>query len=494
MILPALLALAVALGPLLRGCWDIWAQALIHQAAVCGIILWLLSRVIVGYVPLPSRRNLLWAVLLTALGTASVVRSPVHALVLPEWYNFLNALWIFPIMAAVSKDERQHVDIALRAAAWILMALAFYQHFRLGEARPASALVNENVFAGTILLLLPLALEKKDWLLAGGLFVNLLWTRSVGAWLGLAVALLVTQRGRRAVWFWAGLALGLLCAVAVYNKLQSPDVLNRLYWWQAAVAMICERPLTGFGPGAYAPVLPAVAAKEGVFSGYAHQYFLQTAAEYGIVFTGIWLAGLWSCVVRGSSYKRFGALALLVYSCCDWSLSMPANLWLFSYFAASSISEGSQGVNVPTRFKLPCCALLLLIGGFLTVRILHLWAADRAKTRAVAALHSGDLAAARAAGEAAARHVARDPDTQELLAAADLGRTAGRGAGDSALRSAAGHLEKAAQWNPYRARTWAALADVRGRLGDGPGAAAARRDGARWSLRYRRGLEKESAR
>ncbi|MEE8424997.1 MAG: hypothetical protein V3S11_04175, partial [Elusimicrobiota bacterium] len=60
MILPALVALPAALGLLLRGSWDVWAQTVIHVAAAGGTTLWLLSRTFVGYLPLPSRRNMAW--------------------------------------------------------------------------------------------------------------------------------------------------------------------------------------------------------------------------------------------------------------------------------------------------------------------------------------------------------------------------------------------------------------------------------------------------
>ena len=60
----------------------------------------------------------------------------------------------------------------------------------------ASALINENIYAGAVLMLLPLALERGDWLLGAGLLWSLLWTRSEGAWLGLAGALAITRRQR----------------------------------------------------------------------------------------------------------------------------------------------------------------------------------------------------------------------------------------------------------------------------------------------------------
>lgn len=128
--------------------------------------------------------------------------------------------------------------------------------------------------------------------------------------------------------------------------------------------MIYDRPFLGFGPGAFAQTLPAI--ENFPAAEYAHQYFLQTGAEYGVPFMLVWSVGLWSLVIRGKSYKRFGALAILIQSLWDWSLSMPGNLWLFSYFAASSISEEPRGINIPSRYRLPLCALLLVAGVCLT--------------------------------------------------------------------------------------------------------------------------------
>jgi len=364
-LLPALVALPVSVGPLLRGCSTLWAQSIIHIATASGLTLWAVSRALLGYFPRPSNRNLAWTITLVLLGMFSVFVSPLGDAARPGWYNFLNTLWIFPAMAAVSKDERGHIDSAIRAVAWVLMVLAFYQRFRLGDARPPSAMVHETVYAGTILLLVPLALEKRDWLLSAGLVINLVWIESVGAWMGLSTALVLTQRRRGGIEFWAGIAGMLACSVYIYNQFQSPEVLDRLVLWKRAAAMIYDRPFLGFGPGAFADALPA--------AGNAHHFFLQTAAEYGVLFVLVWAAGLWSLIIRGRSYKRFGALAILIQSLWDGSLSMPGNLWLFSYFAASSMSEEPRGINLPWRYRLLLCALLLAAGTYVTAGAWNLW-------------------------------------------------------------------------------------------------------------------------
>ncbi|MFH1724547.1 MAG: O-antigen ligase family protein [Elusimicrobiota bacterium] len=493
MVLPALVALTVGLGPILRGSWDLWAQSLFHLATAAGLTLWLASRVLAGYVPLPSSRNLLWASALLLLGAAAVWTSPVHALAVPEWYNFLNALWMFPAIAALSKDERFYVDEAVRAAAWVLMVLAFYQRLVLGDARPESALVNVNVYAGAVLMLLPLALEKRDWLLAAGLGVSLWWASSVGAWLGLFAAFVLTGRWRREARFWIGLSGALVCLVVIYSKFQSPDVLNRWEWWKAAAAMAFDRPLTGYGPGSYAHVLPAYREAGGLGTLYAHQYFLQTAAEYGIPFAILWFGGLWHCLWKGGSYKRFGALAALIHSLWDWPLSMPSNLWLFSYFAASSISEGSRGVNIPSRLKVPVCALALAAGAMVTSRAWSLWAADRAKAVAAVAMAADRSQEARAAAEEALRRRPEDPEPHLILARLWLAEASSSKEHRSDLERAAARLERAAHLDPFRAATWTELATTYRRLGRPEKAEQTLARGARRCVRLRKALERARA-
>lgn len=484
MILPALVALTVAGGLLARGCWDLWAQSLVHMAVAAGLTLWLASRVMLGYVPLPSRRNLLWTGGLLLLSGAAVWLSPIRDLSVPYWHNFLCALWIFPVITALSKDERFYIDEAVRAAAWVLMILACYQRVVLGDVRPESALVNVNVYAGTVLLLLPLAVEKRDWLLATGLLLNLWWASSVGAWLGLCAAVILTTPWRGGFRLWGGLAGALLCMVLIYNKFQSPDVLNRWTWWSAAAGMIFDRPLTGFGPGAYAYVLQSYKEAGGLGTIFAHQYLLETAAGFGLPFAVLWFAGLWHCLQSSKSYKRFGALALLVHSLWDWPLSLPANLWLFSYFAASSISEGSEGVNVRSRYRLPLCALIVALGALVTMRVWNIWAADRAKVRSAAAMQEGDLSRARAEALRALRLRPEDHEIHLLLSAVHTRHAAATVPDHGpALEAAAGHLERASRLNPYRPATWTELALALRKLGRDREAGEALARGARWCPR-----------
>src|SRR5207245_1863748 len=116
---------------------------------------------------------------------------------------------------------------------------------------------------------------------------------------------------------------------------QSPDVLDRWRWWQAAWRMAAARPLLGFGPGTYAYAAPAYLPPDhGLSTLFAHQYPLETAAHMGWPFLLIWAVGLAHFLRRGAPHKRFGAVAVLIQSFWDYPLSVYGNLWLFCYLAA----------------------------------------------------------------------------------------------------------------------------------------------------------------
>ncbi len=456
MLLPALLALLLAVAPLLRGSWDLWAQSLLHLATIVVVALWLALRIFVGFVPLPSNRTLLWCLALVALGSVSLWCSPVRGLSRPEWFNFLQGLWIFPAMASLGKDERGWVDQAVRASAWVLVSLAFYQHFALGDERPAASLLNQNAYAGAILLMLPIAAERRDWLLAAGLLANLWWSRSVGAWLGLALAVVVTQHRRHPIWSRAGWVVALAAVTAIYGKLDTPEVLNRWAWWRSAWAMASDRPFFGFGPGSFSYALAAYEEwSHGLHSLFAHQYLLQAAAEFGLPFLLLWSAGLWHCLSRAGPYKRFGLIAVLIHSLWDYALSVPSTFWLFCYCAASSNSHSPRGVNVPSLFKAPALALALGTALLLVSEAYKPWSAQM-KISAADRIGKSDPQHARRLLQEA-RRLSEDSEASLALAGLELSH--------GSTLSAAAALEDAVRLNPYRRSLRISLAQLYRRMG-----------------------------
>ncbi len=468
--LAVLVGVQLAAGLLLRGAWDLWAQSAVLLLLIAGTAVWLMLGLARGRVPLPSSRPAAWAAALILLSLVSARFGAVPVYSLPAWAAAAAGLWLIPAATLLSPRDRDWVEEAVRAAAWLLVLLAVYQRLH-GEPRPPSALLNQNVFAGAILLLLPVSVRRGDGFLAAGLLLCLWWTRSVGAWLGLAGALLLHRRAVGAAAFWAGAAAGLAGLIAAYAKLQSPEVLHRLAWWSAAWRMSAGAPWLGLGPGSYAYALPAfVAVRPELYSLFAHQHFLETAAERGWPYLLLWVAGLAALLRRAEPGKRFGPVAILIHGLFDYALSVPGVFWLFCLSLAWSLPQSNEAEPLRAGRKLPAAALTLLLAVGASSWVLGNWRADRLRARAAAALSSGGDPAAAEADLRASEAVRPDPEASRLLAILALSRAARSPEPRRDLESAAGDLERAAALDPYRASNWSLLEAVYRKMGR-PGAA-----------------------
>ncbi|MBI4061449.1 MAG: O-antigen ligase family protein [Elusimicrobia bacterium] len=438
-----LVGTVVASGLLLRGAWDVWAQSLILFGLLFFCAVWLCLHFSAGLLPCPDTRLLAWAAALAVMSAWSAWMSRVPAYAWPAWAATAAGLALFPLIAVLDSEGRARAERFLRAAGWVLVLLAFYQRLR-GEARPPAALLNQNVFAGAILLLLPIASRAGDWALAGGLLICLWWTRSVGAWLGLSAALILRRRAAGAVAFRFGAVAGFVGLVVAYAKLQSPEILHRVEWWKAAWRMAADAPWLGLGPGAYAYALPAYApGRPELSSLFAHQHILELAAERGWPYALLWLAGLAALLRPASAARRFGPVAALIHGLVDYALSVPGVFWLFCASTALAAPESGRFVNVPLRWRAALCAAVLAAAGVAGVRVRRGWSADRLRAQAVESIRSGRLAEA-ADKLAAADRSSPHPETARLRAEIALAR----GGGEA---EAAAHLERAIALDPYRA-------------------------------------------
>lgn len=467
--LAALVGLQVAGGLLLRGAWDLWAQSLVLIVVLLGAATWTAAGAARGRIPLPSPRPAAWAAALALLSLASALAAPARAYALPAWAWAAAGLWLVPAATLLSARDRVRVEQAVRAVAWAAVLLAVHQRFH-GQPRPTAMFPNQNVFAGAILLLLPFAVRREDPLLSAGLLVCLWWTRSVGAWLGLSVALVLHRRAVGAFAFWVGAVAGFAGLVAAYAKLQSPEVLHRWEWWEAAWRMSRSAPLLGVGPGTFAYALPSFApTRPDLASLYAHQHILETVAERGWPYLFVWVSGLAALLRRSEPGKRFGPVAALAHGLVDYPLSVPGVFWLFCLSAAWSLPESESAVAVPSRRKLPAIVLASALALAAVHRVGSDWAADRLRARAFA---GADLSPAEAERLLAASEELR-PHPEAARARAELALAA------SDARAAAERLESAVALDPYRASNWNLLAEAYRRLGRPADAAAARARGAR---------------
>lgn len=263
---------------------------------------------------------------------------------------------------------------------WPTLKLAFIPSdlYRYFSVRVSDA-ANPNVLAGSLVLLLPLAIglmmfawRELSWLerslavgaAATGIGVVIL-SQSRGAWLGLAagLALLAILRWR---WGWAlvlavigiGLFLGAQSGAERLLELASAGtslggVSGRIEVWSRALWMIQDFPFTGIGMGTFGRVAdllyPFSSQAPGTVE-HAHNLYLQVAVDLGIPGLVAWLAILFGTiasawqvrrVAKGSQHEwmhGFGAsllaclAALVVHGLVDavtWGMVRPAPIvWL----------------------------------------------------------------------------------------------------------------------------------------------------------------------
>lgn len=452
LVLASLVGTVVASGLLLRGAWDLWAQSLVLLVSLAATAAWLCARLASGWLPRPDSKILMWVAALAVLSGLSAWMSPVPAYSRPAWAAATAGLMLFPLISVLDTEGRMKVERFLRATGWVLVLLAVYQRLQ-GDARPAATFLNQNAFAGAILLLLPVAARLDDWALAGGLLLCLWWTRSVGAWLGLSAALILHRRAVGSLAFWLGSAAGFVGLVVAYAKLQSPETLHRIEWWKAAWRMAAAAPGLGLGPGAYAYALPSyVSGRPELSTLFAHQYFLETAAERGWPYALLWIAGLAVLLKPAAGARRFGPVAALIHGSVDYALSVPGVFWLFCTSTALAAPESGRSVNVPLRWRPVLCACVLAAAGASGVVVWHGWSADRLRAQAAVAIREGRLEDA--AGKLAASEVlSPHPEAARLRAEIILAR------GGSAAE-AAEHLKRAIVLDPYRVSNRTLLANL----------------------------------
>ncbi len=133
------------------------------------------------------------------------------------------------------------------------------------------------------------------------LTVLLLLTQSRGAFLGVAVALVIITilHHRRWAYFWGIAFVGLVVALLLIGPttlmdsfLGSSELFNRSFQgrqqlWQQATLIIRDSPLTGVGLGMFEPTIRELYPSENLINiteefKHAHNLFLQTGAEMGI--------------------------------------------------------------------------------------------------------------------------------------------------------------------------------------------------------------------
>lgn len=337
----------------------------IGQLALIGFVgAWALHTIVLQPAPVKLRWNavclpLILFLILTGLSAFSALSLAAWV---NEWLKWLQMLVLVAIISQLASGARWHWVIAGLVIAGVANALiGLYEFF--GGSGALHLLINDrffrafgtfgqpNPFGGFMGLIAPIALmsalsyairlwklrQRSDFCLllfyalcCAILFAGIIISWSRGAWLGVAVSLMVmllalprnTIRG----FAMAGIALLLVGLLWISGTLPpsvvarisssteeffafqdvrgvdiSPEnypVVERLAHWQAALNMARARPWLGFGLGNYEVAYPAyrlINWHEPL--GHAHNYYLNILAEGGIIgllaYSKVWFLIIW---------------------------------------------------------------------------------------------------------------------------------------------------------------------------------------------------------
>lgn len=298
---------------------------------------------------------------------------------------------IFFMMAEVitTKKRLTNILIAMLVSSSIvgldgiyqqIMKFDFVRRFPLYAGKVTATFQFSNNLAGYLITILPIpislaihrATNRKTRLFLIGLsallIVCLLLTRTRGAWLGFILALLfVCLFNGKKVFLSAILfliILALLSPSAIKDQIKSFATLStdvstddRMIIWNTGWKMFIDKPFFGHGLGTFMSVFGKYKPEDYIEIVYAHNCYLQMAAETGIF--GL-LIFLWfvAALLKGAVFKvlkfkdKFlkatligivgGILAYLVHSFVDthlYSLPLAVLFWAMAGLAATKIES-----------------------------------------------------------------------------------------------------------------------------------------------------------
>ena len=357
-----------------------------------------------------------------ALASLWSVRPEASIRELLLWATYLGIGVIAAWALATPRAAGWFADGLLVVAGWLCLIALFMFWGNSGNAaiRWSSTFYWPNPFAAFLLLMLPLALVKmlragptRDAAAYGGvavlLGVGLVFSESRGAWIAAAsglpamLAVLRPPAWRLAARRALTAAVILAAAVVLLSQLGAgestprvvrraasiadqadPSIQGRLSFWGSALRIFADHPLVGTGPGTFGAVHAAYQRDVRFYARDAHNVYLQTLAEMGVLGAAalaVLLGALAVLAVRalrrpstGEDYSLMagaavGLLAFLVHSTVDMDWSFPANPVMASALAGI-LAAGGRDAPQPARPRrdrawVRRAAGIALVGAFL---------------------------------------------------------------------------------------------------------------------------------
>jgi hypothetical protein len=372
---------------LFAGGWDLWVQTLTH---LLTIFLFAIC-VFTDMRTIPAAAAFQFSILLLGLVIAQV-NSTTSVTSLITFYNYINYLLIFVLAASYFSAEKFQ-DIILKTFVYIsittgILDIVYPIIFK------SSLFPNPNIKVGFLLLAIPIYFDiilnnrfgfkniKKHLLsilflpvLYSFLSANSDWGNIVLLF-SLLLYFTVVKKTKK----WPYILMLLIIMLSLFYVFRKPsiDIIDRVLWIKSGIAMFFKKPLTGFGPGSTPHILP-IFIKSNRYSLYIHSYFIQFAAENGIISLIGLILIFFKCInllLNTSNFRSkvvaVSALSLIIYNLFEYNLTIPLislSLWfLFGSFSNLEVVSINIKNTLTKHITRSILSILLIMAAITSVK------------------------------------------------------------------------------------------------------------------------------
>lgn len=264
--------------------------------------------------------------------------TPLRNLISAEYINFLSGFIIFFITINIQDNDR---DIKYFYPFLLIIVIVSVYNLISGDDVIAT-FRNSNTLAFFSILIIGMLLEKRKYYAAVIFFCVLISTRSIAGMLSVVlVSSYYCFNNRKNIDFKNNkivLSIVLLLIMFLIFNIDDRSISDRLNWWRSSFDMFRERPLIGWGYSGFTYLISAFSSN-GPKSLYAHNYFIETLAEEGIIFSAVWFYFLFLIIKRSKNFYHYALLSALLQSLFDFGIDTTCGWWFFMYILAESAKK-----------------------------------------------------------------------------------------------------------------------------------------------------------
>ncbi len=283
------------------------------------------------------------------LSLISFIASPLKHLISIEYINFLSGFIIFFLI--INLDEE--IDYRyIYPFLFFIIAFGMYKSF-INNGEIISTFKNANTLAFFSIMIIGLMIEQKKYYMALIFLGLLISTKSISGVMSVMFATIYyTYLNRKFIDFRSNylifIIMVVLFAFLIYN-IEPASVIDRFRWWKASFNMFISSPFFGWGYSSFAFVSSSF-AEDGLKSIYAHNYYLETLSEHGILFSTAWFLFLYNLIKSSTGFYRYTIIALLIHSFFDFGANTLSGWWFFMFFLANSVRKNRLIFKVTEKY------------------------------------------------------------------------------------------------------------------------------------------------